>query len=320
LRPIEPGAPVLPASLTPAARRRMAARPSRKGFESFLLFGRGLSPGACRRYCDDVQLFNLHQHAGEPPALLPHEAPSRREYRSYLAHLGATVPALATATIRARFTSLRAFDDYLIDLGFRSENTAETIALPKLVRPLPRCLSQDDVRRLLGEGVDSASETAGRDRAVLEFLYATGVRSAELRMLRPESLFLDDHYAVVFGKGSKERVVFFHGRAREALKTYLGDDASRPFVFLAPRGGALSRQCLCQIVQRAARRAGISGRVVPHHLRHAFATHMVEGGADLVSVARMLGHEDLSTLEVYVHLSQIHLREAAARHPRSRRA
>ncbi len=223
-------------------------------------------------------------------------------------------------TVRRAISGLRSYYRFLQEEGAGSGDPTDGLQLPRATRPLPRVLSKREAVALIEDGPDPRSPFALRDRAVLEFLYATGVRNAELRTLKVGAVDLDEGTARIFGKGRKERIVFFHRRAAAALRAYLEDlpRAASASVFLGADDSSLSKARLGSIVREAQKRACIPGRVTPHTLRHTYATHMVEGGADLISVARLLGHVDLGTVEVYVHLSQAHLRRAHALHPRNR--
>jgi len=194
---------------------------------------------------------------------------------------------------------------------------------PKVPRRLPDFLDLEEVTRLL-ESPDSSRPLYWRDRAILELLYASGVRVSELVELPLSELDLDEGLATIFGKGAKERLVPIGGPARRALERYLrdvrptldrGKGAGR--VFLNARGSPLRRESVWTLVAEAAKRAGITKHVSPHTLRHTFATHLVEGGADLAAVQELLGHADISTTQIYTHLDRDYLREVHKRyHPR----
>ncbi|GMV05860.1 MAG: tyrosine recombinase XerD [Gemmatimonadota bacterium] len=291
----------------------------RERFEEYLAFGRGVEGAARARYLHAVDRFHeyVRRWRGGGGGF---SRPNLRQYLAFLKKQG-----LAPATARGHFTGLRAYGDFLVEEGRTADNAAETVLLPRRAQRLPKVLSHYAVAELLRKGVENGDRPGGlRDIALLEFLYATGVRSAEARALRLRDLNLDEGWAVVHGKGLKDRLVFFHEQSAKALRSYLLSGRpqllglrSSDHVFLNARGAALSKMAVWTIVTEAGERAGLGRSVSPHVLRHTFATHMVEGGADLVSLARLLGHADLSTLEVYVHLSQTHLRRAMRRHPRN---
>jgi integrase/recombinase XerD len=191
--------------------------------------------------------------------------------------------------------------------GWLQDDTVAPLETPRLPRRLPRALSRPDARALV-EAPDDSGPQGVRDRALLELLYGSGLRASEVVGLRPADLDLHGQFLVCRGKGSRQRVVPVGARAREALRAYL--DAGRPAIaagrdagalFLNRRGGPLTRQGLWLIVRRHARRLGL-GRAFPHALRHSFASHLLEGGADLRSVQALLGHADIGTTEIYTHL------------------
>ncbi len=222
---------------------------------------------------------------------------------------------------------MRSYFGFLQAEAVLDADPSELLEGPAAGRKLPRVLTQLEIERLL-----SAPPTDGplgiRDRAMLELLYATGMRISELVTLRLRDLDVEDRLIRVRGKGSKERIVPFGAAAREALSAYLG--AARPElaavangggegrVFLSRRGRALSRKGAWEVVRRNVRAAGIQKRVTPHTLRHTFATHLLQGGADIAAVQEMLGHADISTTQIYTHLDRTYLTEVHRRyHPRA---
>lgn len=246
------------------------------------------------------------------------------ELESWLARMRAE--GLAPSTIARRLAAVRSYLKHLVLLGRRAENPAAEIAPPRRPRTVPRTLSPAEAERL----VDAASGTtprAMRDRALVELLYGAGLRVSEALGLGRGSVDLDNRLVRVVGKGGKERVVPLGRPAAEALRRYMAlgrphlDRRHRPDLFLNARGGALTRAGAFLILRRLADRAGLEpGRVHPHLLRHSFATHLLEGGADLRSVQEMLGHADLATTERYTHVSDRRRREAYFdAHPHARR-
>jgi integrase/recombinase XerD len=233
---------------------------------------------------------------------------------------------LSTATLARRTAAARTFFRHLQLIGAREDNPAAEVALPRRTRKLPQTLSAGEAERL----IDAASGTTPRslrDRALVELLYGAGLRVSEAVGLEKNGVDLDDRAVRVLGKGGKERVVPVGRQAVEALRRYLArgrpylDRRHRPELFLNARGGALTRSGAFLILKRLAETAGLEpGRVHPHLLRHSFATHLIEGGADLRSVQEMLGHADLSTTELYTHVSDRRRRDAYfAAHPHARR-
>ena len=232
----------------------------------------------------------------------------------------------AATTIARRIAAVRAFFRHQMLLGARADNPAAALALPKRLRTLPRTLSPSEAERL----IDAAAGTtprAMRDRALVELMYGAGLRVSEALRLDRRAVDLDERIVRPVGKGGKERLVPLGRPAVESLRRYIAmgrphlDRRHRPELFLNARGGPLTRAGAFLILRRLAGKAGLEPeRVHPHLLRHSFATHLLEGGADLRSVQEMLGHADLSTTELYTHVSDRRRRELYFRaHPHARR-
>jgi integrase/recombinase XerD len=247
------------------------------------------------------------------------------ELELYTAKLRAD--GLASATIARRTAAARSFFRHQQLLGARDDNPAAGVALPRRERPLPRTLSPGEAERL----IDAATGTqprALRDQALVELLYGAGLRVSEAMGLDKAGVDLDDRLVRVIGKGGKERAVPIGRHAVEALRRYLSrgrpylDTRHRPELFLNAKGGPLTRAGAFLILRKLAEKAGLDPhRVHPHLLRHSFATHLLEGGADLRSVQEMLGHADLSTTELYTHVTDRRRRELYYRaHPHARRS
>jgi len=232
----------------------------------------------------------------------------------------------STATIARRAAAARTFFRHLQLIGGRADNPAAEIVLPRRNRKLPRTLSAGEAERLI-DAARGVGPRALRDRALVELLYGGGLRISEALGLEKSSVDLDDRLVRVLGKGGKERVVPVGRQAIEALRRYLSrgrphlDRRHRPELFLNAKGGPLTRSGAFLILRRLAAGAGLDPeRVHPHLLRHSFATHLLEGGADLRSVQEMLGHADLSTTELYTHVSDARRRELYFRaHPHAKR-
>jgi integrase/recombinase XerD len=246
------------------------------------------------------------------------------QLEQYLAELRAA--GLSPATIARRVAAIRSFFRHQTLLGQRADNPAAELELPRRRRTLPRTLSPAEAERL----VEAASGTTPRDlrdRALVELLYGAGLRVSEAVGLDKSGVDLDARLVRCIGKGSKERVVPIGRQAVQALRRYLSrgrpflDARHRPELFLNAKGGGLTRAGAFLILRRLAGKAGLEPeRVHPHLLRHSFATHLLEGGADLRSVQEMLGHADLATTEVYTHVSDRRRRELYFEaHPHGRR-
>src|SRR5213592_415425 len=246
------------------------------------------------------------------------------ELERYLAELRAA--GLAPATIGRRVAALRSFFRHQALLGARADNPAAEVDLPRRRRTLPRTLSPAEAERLV-EAANGTTPRALRDGALVELLYGAGLRVSEAIGLDKAGVDLDDRLVRVVGKGGKERVVPIGRHAAEALRRYLSrgrpylDRRHRPELFLNAKGGPLTRAGAFLILRTLAGKAGLDpARVHPHILRHSFATHLIEGGADLRSVHEMLGHADLSTTELYTHVTDRRRRELYFQaHPHARR-
>ena len=233
---------------------------------------------------------------------------------------------LAPSTIARRVSAVRAYFRHLVLIGSIAENPAASLQLPRRPRRLPRALSPAETERLI-EAANGSAPRAYRDRALVELLYGAGLRVSEAVGLEKSAVDLDARIVRVLGKGGKERLVPLGRPAAESVHRYLAigrphlDRRFRPELFLNARGGALTRAGAFLILRKLAGKAGLEPeRVHPHLLRHSFATHLLEGGADLRSVQEMLGHADLGTTERYTHVSDQRRRETYFRaHPHARR-
>ena len=242
----------------------------------------------------------------------------------YLAGLRAD--GLAPSTLARKTAAMRAFYRHQQLLGDRDDNPAAELDLPRRRPKLPRTLSPGEAERLI-EAAAGTQPRDLRDRALVELLYGAGLRVSEAVSLEKGSVSLDERLVRCIGKGNKERIVPVGRQAVEALRRYLArgrphlDRRHRPELFLNAQGGPLTRAGAFLILRRRAEQAGLDpARVHPHLLRHSFATHLLEGGADLRSVQEMLGHADLSTTELYTHVSDRRRRELYFRaHPHARR-
>jgi integrase/recombinase XerD len=264
-------------------------------------------------------LAALAAYLGKSPAQATLE-----ELERYTAKLRAD--GLASSTIARRTAAARSFYRHQQLLGTREDNPAAGVRLPRRARTLPKTLSPGEAERLI-EAAAGTEPRALRDQALVELLYGAGLRVSEAVGLDKAGVDLDDRLVRVVGKGDKERAVPLGRPAAEALRRYLArgrpflDRRHRSELFLNARGGALTRAGAFLILRKLAERAGLEPhRVHPHLLRHSFATHLLEGGADLRSVQEMLGHADLATTELYTHVSDRRRRELYFQaHPHARR-
>jgi integrase/recombinase XerD len=289
-----------------------------EGFIDHLRFERGLSERTLEAYLHDVRRMAAFVAARGRAG--PAEVGSRdlRDLILSLKDLG-----LAASSISRNVSALRTYYAFLLGENAVVADPSERVEIPRGWRTLPQVLTVLEVERLL-DSIDLAHPLAWRDRALLEFAYASGVRVSELVGLRLRDLALEEEVATVYGKGSKERIVPVGRRAVGALSLYLRETRPRlergrgeGCVFLNARGGPLSRMGVWKILRGHAEAAGIEKTVSPHTLRHSFATHLLEGGADLVAVQEMLGHADITTTQVYTHVDRRYLAEVhRAHHPR----
>jgi site-specific recombinase XerD len=289
--------------------------PDVEGF--LLLLAARCSPRTVDAYRRDLTAFaaSLDGPVGEA---------TTEQIEAWLASLRAE--GRAPTTVARRLAAVRAFFRHLTLIGMRADNPAAAIAGPRRPRTVPRTLSPSEAERLV-EVATGTTPRAMRDRALVELLYGAGLRVSEAVGLVKASVDLEGRLVRVVGKGGKERLVPLGRPAAEALRRYMAlgrphlDRRHRPDLFLNARGGALTRAGVFLILRRLADRAGLDpGRVHPHLLRHSFATHLLEGGADLRSVQEMLGHADVATTERYTHVSDKHRRDAYFRaHPHARR-
>jgi len=232
---------------------------------------------------------------------------------------------LKSNSIARNLTSIRRFHKFLVTEGYSDSNPAGALDSPKLWRKLPTVLNVEEMKSLLNQPAEQ--EALGlRDKAILEFLYAAGVRISELIHLKRKDLLLEVELVRVMGKGQKERIIPIGKKALKWVKKYLQDSrpqlakrTSEDFLFLNRRGRPLSRMGLWKILRKYVMKAGIKKKVSPHTIRHSFATHLLEGGADLRAVQEMLGHADISTTQIYTHLDREYLKQEHRHyHPRSR--
>ena len=296
----------------------MTATPPDPAVEAFLaLLATTRAPRTVDAYRRD--LGTIASWLGRPVATVTTE-----ELERYLAELRAA--ALAPTTVARRIAALRSFFRHQQLLGARKDNPAAELDLPRRRRTLPRTLSPSEAERLV-EAAKGVAPRDVRDRALVELLYGGGLRVSETIGLDKASVDLEQRLVRAVGKGNKERVVPIGRQATEALRRYLArgrpylDKRHRPELFLNARGGPLTRAGVFMILRQLAAKAGLEPeRIHPHLLRHSFATHLLEGGADLRSVQEMLGHADLATTELYTHVSDRRRRELYFQaHPHARR-
>lgn len=290
-------------------------------FKAYLLFERSLSSNTLEAYLSDVQKFVQYLEL-EQPALGP-LAVRRNHLEQFI--LWVNRLGLEASSQSRLISGLRAFYKFLLVEDLLDEDPTEMLESPRLNRKMPDVLSLHDIQRMLAT-IDLSEPQGTRNRAIVETLYACGLRVSELVHLRMTNLFLEAGFIKVVGKNDKERLVPIGGEAVKYLRMYLDHIRSKQerikpdeenVVFLNNRGARLSRVMVFYIIKDLAVQAGISKNISPHTFRHSFATHLVEGGADLKAVQDMLGHESITTTEIYTHLDTEYLKETIyLYHPR----
>ncbi|MDQ6827323.1 MAG: site-specific tyrosine recombinase XerD [Gemmatimonadota bacterium] len=287
-------------------------------FLDFLKIEQGSARNTADAYSRDLERFAVY--ARTKGASSPRDATARqlREYVYHLKDLG-----LAPTSIRRNVSAVRTYYRFLLGEGLVVSDPSERLETPKRWRTLPDVLTVDEVERLIA--APTLDEPfAFRDRAMLELAYGAGLRVSEWISIGVRDVMLDDALVRVFGKGSKERLVPIGRRAIGAIAVYLRElrprlerGGGKSVLFLNARGTPLSRMGAWKILRKYVDKAGIEKRVTPHTLRHSFATHLLEGGADLRAVQEMLGHADISTTQIYTHVDREYLRSVHKQfHPR----
>jgi integrase/recombinase XerD len=291
-----------------------------QGFKNYLQLEQSLSPNSVEAYLHDVNRLNeflqLHNYNIQPTGI---QVDHLREFLKYLNELG------MSATTQARMLSgIRAFFRYLLLENLINTDPTELLESPRTSRLLPDTLNIEEIDKLFSH-IDRSTPEGERNLAMLETLYSCGMRVSELVNLRISGLHLEQGYISVIGKGNKERLVPVGRRASQLITSYLEQVRSNvppqrneeDIVFLNRRGHRLSRVMIFTIIKQLAVKAGIRKVISPHTFRHSFATHLVEGGADLRAVQEMLGHASITTTEIYTHLDRSYLTEQIrSYHPR----
>ncbi len=295
-------------------------------FLDYLVVEKGFSENTKLAYKNDLhQLAGfIEEGAAKRGTIPPWAAFDRQAMLSYLLDLKGR--GYAATTVARKVAAVKSFFSFLVAEGVIKDNPTQGVASAKVGKSLPKPISISQVQRLLEQPTKLSTPEAKRDSAMLQLLYATGMRVSELVSLNLADLDTESGYVRCFGKGHKERLIPIHGRAAGVLNEYLTE--VRPYlvhsseekaVFLNRRGERLTRQGLWQILKGYAKSAELGVEITPHTLRHSFATHMLSGGADLRSVQELLGHANISTTQVYTHLTTEHIRRAYEKsHPRAK--
>lgn len=292
-----------------------------KDFESYLRLERSLSENSVSAYRNDLRKLSRFISENYPDVKPTNVSAHHLSEFIYL-----TAKAGTEAGTQARLLSgMRIFFKYLIMENYRTDDPSELLESPKLMRKLPDTLSEADVEKILG-AIDLSKPEGTRNRAILETLYSCGLRVSELTGLQISNIFEKQGFVRVVGKGDKERLVPIGGQALKFIAQYRDKirihlkiaNSDTDTLFLNRRGKPISRVMIFNIVKDAAQNVGIEKNISPHTFRHSFATHLVERGADLRAVQEMLGHESITTTEIYTHMERSFLRESVMKyHPRN---
>ncbi|CAA0190856.1 Tyrosine recombinase XerD [Tenacibaculum maritimum] len=289
-------------------------------YKEFLQIEKGLSKNSIDAYIRDIKkLINyLSEHTiNSSPSFVTNTIIQQFIYE---------VAKKNNPRSQARLISgLRSFFDYLIFENYRKDNPTDLIESPKLARKLPDTLSNDEINQLI-KAIDLGHPQGERNKTIIETIYSCGLRVSELINLKCSDLFFEEDYIKVLGKGNKYRFVPIHHTTQLLILHYLQEirsgitacNADEDILFLNRRGKKLTRQMIFIILKKLAIKAQISKKIGPHTLRHSFATHLLQGGADLRAIQQLLGHESITTTEIYVHLDTSYLKEIIdLHHPRS---
>lgn len=298
-----------------------------EAFLHYLSAERGSSKNTIDAYRNDLGGFMRFLDSEGLTTPAPGDAITRDAINGYIGDLNAR--RYAKATVARKVAAVKSFCAFLLDHGDLRSNPASQVDSPRAPKPVPKPMTTDEVDALLQEPRKYDSPEAVRDAAMLELMYATGMRVTELVSLNMDSVHLDEAgpcWVRCLGKGGKERTIPVHEQAVDALGSYLDDGRpsllkSRPHqaLFVNRRGERLTRQGFWLILKGYAKTAGIQSHVTPHTLRHSFATHLLRGGASVRDVQELLGHANVSTTQVYTQLADDHLREVYENvHPRAR--
>ena len=290
-----------------------------KDFKSYLKIERSLSINSVDAYIRDIFKFSEYIKTNNI-SILKTNLEDIREFIKEINKIG------ISARSQARFiSSIKSFYKFLLIEGQISNNPAELLASPKIGVKIPIVLSIDEVNKLI-KSIDLSSKHGERNRAIIETIYACGLRVTELINLKISNIFFKDNFLKIIGKGNKERLCPIANKTLNYLKIYIDEirnhsiikDKDSDIVFLNNRGTKLSRVMVFLLLKKYAEIAGIKKNISPHTLRHSFATHLIDGGADLRAIQEMLGHQSITTTEIYTHLDKEYLRSnIISYHPRS---
>ncbi|WP_113635345.1 site-specific tyrosine recombinase XerD [Nubsella zeaxanthinifaciens] len=299
----------------------MNSSPYIKGFAAYLKLERSLADNSIAAYLRDVEkLFQYLSCMGEELSIQQIKLKNLRDFLVWLNDLG------AEASTQARVVSgIKSFFWYLTEEELISVNPAELLETPKKTRKLPDTLNVHEIN-LLVAAIDASKPEGMRNKAIIETLYSCGLRVSELTELKISNLFEETEFIKIVGKGNKERIVPIGATALKFIKIYIDEvrvhqnikKGNEDFIFLNRFGAKLSRIAIFNLIKSLAVAAGIDKIISPHTLRHSFATHLIEGGADLRAIQEMLGHASITTTEIYMHLDRDYLKTVITQfHPRA---
>jgi integrase/recombinase XerD len=294
-------------------------------FMNYLTVEKGFSPNTVAAYRNDLyQLASfVEEEAAKRGKMVSWANFGKEEMLSYLLNLKER--NYAPTTVSRKVAAARSFFAFMTSEGRVKDNPTQNIRSPRIGKSLPKPITISEVRRLLDQPAKLSTLEAKRDKAMLQLLYASGMRVTELVSLNLGDVDTKGGYVRCFGKGHKERLIPIHEQAASAVEEYLEEtrpslahSADEPALFLNRRGGRLTRQGFWQKIKEYAKSANLNTEITPHTLRHSFATHMLSGGADLRSVQELLGHANISTTQIYTHLTSEHIRRSYEEsHPRA---
>lgn len=290
-----------------------------KGFKRYLVLEKSYSPNTIEAYVRDVEkMLEFFDEAG-----VDYKSPKLEDFTNFLVEISSMGIAVRS---QARIISgIKQFYKYLVVEDILKDSPAELVEAPKIGRHLPSVLSVEEIDAIKG-AIDLSKPEGHRNRAIIETMYSCGLRVSELVNLKMSNVFFDEKYVRVEGKGSKQRLVPISDTAIRDINNYLPwrrgleiKPGNSDYLFLNRRGSKLTRQMVFIMIKKFAEEAGVKTELSPHTLRHSFATHLLEGGANLRAIQQMLGHESILTTEIYTHISMDSLRNTISEfHPRGK--
>ena len=289
-------------------------------FQNYLKIERGLSENTIDSYVRDLKKLTFFLEKNKLTV-----SPTRIQQGVIQQFIYEISKKLSSRTQARVISALRSFFEYLIFEQLRETNPTDLIETPKIGRKLPETLSEQEINQLI-DAIDLSTDEGERNRTIIESMYSCGLRVSELIQLKISDLFFNEGFIRIIGKGNKERFVPIHQKAQKYIVSYIKEIRSHLTVkkededtlFLSRRGKSLSRQMIFMLIKTLAVKANLTKKISPHTLRHSFATHLLKNGADLRAIQQMLGHQSITTTEVYVHLDNTFLKEIVEKyHPRS---